>query len=170
MTSSGRLYIDLCESDLNQVIARVREGVRFSGGAVVIEQDLPMGATATGVGLPYQHREELHLAVPFDEIRGTGLGMFAGALAKTLWGTLSSQVQKLTDESLAKHGLPPDTVLISQATLKDGRKGGLIRVSLPHLNSWLAGKKTEDGLSFQLVGFLCTAESVQLCFEAQTQP
>lgn len=166
MTPSGRIYIDLAERDINLILGRVRGGIVYTEGVFVIEQALPMNMTAIAFAVPYQKGDELHVTVPFDKIRGTGLGMFAGALAKTFWGTASGELQKLADSALRKHGLPRDTVTVTQATLGHGRKGGLIRISLPRINAWLEQKFQLQGLRLRVVGLMFTPGDLQICLEA----
>jgi hypothetical protein len=160
--SAGRLSLLLSEGDINRFLDRLpRGGLAYSQGVLLVEQPLPVGGTATCIAVPFQHGQELHIAVPFDKIKGTGLGFFAGALARTFWGALSGRLQSMVDEQLLRRGMPPEAVTIALAHLRDGKKGGLVRISLPHLNAWLAARTPPAaGLSFALSAFSFTAEHV----------
>lgn len=167
MTASGKVHIHLSEADVNKLLDRLpRGGIAYVQGVLVIEQPLPVGGTATCIAVPFQHGKELHVAVPFDQIKGTGLGFFAGALAKTLWGSLSGQLQTMVDQQLLRRGVPREAVTFDQANLRDGRKGGLVRISLPHINAWLASKAPPGSLCLQLSSFSFTPEHLSLTLEA----
>lgn len=171
MTPAGKMTIQLCESDLNRLLSRIpRGGVRFTHGLFQVEQPLPVGGTATCLAVPHQQGQDLYIEVPFDKIKGTGLGMFAGAVAKTLWGSLSSRLQSLVDESLVRQGLPREAVTLSQTTSREGVKGGLIRISLFHLNQWLAQRPLKSRLVLRVERLVFTPDGLRAELNAQQLP
>lgn len=165
MTSAGRIYVAVSESDLNKVLARFPEAqTHYAHGCFLVSRRLPLGFGATLVAVPSQQGHELLIAVPFDQIRGDRTGGFAGTIAKTFWGMISGQVQKMADNELRKQGLPPETVIIQQTTLQDGSKGGLIRISLPHVNAWL--RRQNQPLRVQIARLHFTPQHVHADLDA----
>ena len=165
MTPAGRIDVAVSESDLNKLLARFPEAqTTYTQGCFLVSRRLPLGFGATLVAIPSQRGNELLIAVPFDQIRGDRTGGFAGTIAKTFWGMISGQVQKMADTEVRRQGLPPDTVLIQQTTLQDGSKGGLIRISLPHVNAWL--RRQNQPVRVQVTQLHFTPAAVHIALEA----
>lgn len=135
------ISIGIPDEELNAFLARVNGcALKYTHGCLEGSVRLPVGAVRL-VGVPSQRGDSIVVVLPFRTLEADHLGGLLRHLARLCWSPLHDYIRSRVDELLDQAGLPRDTVDIRQARDEGGEEVGIVRISLPRVNEWLARRQ-----------------------------
>lgn len=158
------ITVKLAARDLNRLLAAVQEArVVYAAGRITIQKKLgPLRVELQAY--PDVRDGRLRVLLPFDEIRGDGLGGLLGSLAGVAWKWLESTLEQRVQDRLAAKGLPWDLVWIDRASDPEHGTMGTINVSPVLLNQILRDKSPSLALAPRLADLAVEPDGLTLRF------
>lgn len=135
----GLANVTLAAGDLNALLARLDYPVEYRHGCFLGRVKLPIG-TVRAAAIPSCSESHLVFTVPFKEIKSEGAGSFLlSKILSTFWTTIAKQVESTVLPRLRSRGFSSDLLTLDRGKGAGG-EFGLVKLSLPALNRWLADK------------------------------
>lgn len=130
----GTATLRMNAEQVNGLLRRVPDyELRYRQGRLMARVKLPI-TTANVVVVPSFTPAHLLLTIPFAEITAEGAGGFLVSRAvSAFWGTIAKQVEGVLLPRLRQEGFSSEFVVLE----KSGDTG-VVRISVPELNRWLA--------------------------------